>query len=95
MIELATAVFAGATGAHLLDAPRSARFASFLRSFDADRFLDELGTHGVRWVARSDERFPARLRAIHRGPIIAVGVSLGGNTLLRWAGENGDAARGR
>jgi hypothetical protein len=33
-----------------------------------------------------------RLRALHKGPIIAVGVSLGGNTLLRWAGENGAAA---
>ena len=28
----------------------------------------------------------ARLRAAHRGPIVAVGVSLGGNALLRWAG---------
>jgi predicted alpha/beta-fold hydrolase len=34
----------------------------------------------------------ARLRAQHRGPLIAVGVSLGGNALLRWAEEMGDAA---
>lgn len=33
-----------------------------------------------------------RLRAAHRGPIVAVGVSLGGNALLRWAEEAGDAA---
>jgi predicted alpha/beta-fold hydrolase len=33
-----------------------------------------------------------RLRALHRGPIIAVGVSLGGNALLRWAAEQGEAA---
>jgi predicted alpha/beta-fold hydrolase len=35
-----------------------------------------------------------RLRAGHRGPIVAVGVSLGGNALLRWAEEAGaEAAR--
>ncbi len=35
-----------------------------------------------------------RLRALHRGPLMAVGVSLGGNALLRWAAEVGtDAAR--
>jgi uncharacterized protein len=34
----------------------------------------------VDWVLR-------RLRGVHRGPIVAVGVSLGGNVLLRWLGE--------
>jgi predicted alpha/beta-fold hydrolase len=34
----------------------------------------------------------ARLRESHRGPIVAVGVSLGGNALMRWAGEAGDSA---
>ena len=34
----------------------------------------------------------ARLRALHPGPVIAVGVSLGGNALLRWAGEAGAQA---
>jgi predicted alpha/beta-fold hydrolase len=33
-----------------------------------------------------------RLRARHAGPIVAVGVSLGGNALLRWAAENGEEA---
>jgi len=33
-----------------------------------------------------------RLRAQHPGPIVAVGVSLGGNALLRWAEEAGEAA---
>lgn len=33
-----------------------------------------------------------RLRASHDGPIHAVGVSLGGNALLKWLGEQGDAA---
>lgn len=33
-----------------------------------------------------------RLRASHAGSIVAVGVSLGGNALLRWAEEMGDTA---
>jgi predicted alpha/beta-fold hydrolase len=33
-----------------------------------------------------------RLREQHEGPIVAVGVSLGGNALLRWAGEHGAQA---
>ena len=36
-----------------------------------------------------------RLRAAHRGPLLAVGVSLGGNALLRWAEEAGESARTR
>jgi len=34
----------------------------------------------------------ARLKADHGGPLIAVGISLGGNALLRWAEESGTAA---
>jgi predicted alpha/beta-fold hydrolase len=41
----------------------------------------------VGWVLQ-------RMRQRHAGPIIAVGVSLGGNALLRWAQEMGDAAAG-
>lgn len=33
-----------------------------------------------------------RLRAVHTGPIWAVGISLGGNALLRWAEEAGAQA---
>jgi uncharacterized protein len=33
-----------------------------------------------------------RLRKQHKGPIVAVGVSLGGNALLRWAAELGEEA---
>ena len=33
-----------------------------------------------------------RLRAGHDGPLVAVGISLGGNALLRWAEEAGDSA---
>jgi hypothetical protein len=36
----------------------------------------------------------ARLRARHSGPLYAVGVSLGGNALLRWAQEAGGTASG-
>lgn len=34
----------------------------------------------------------ARLRASHAGPVAAVGISLGGNALLRWAQEAGATA---
>lgn len=33
-----------------------------------------------------------RFRAGHEGPLLAVGVSLGGNALLRWAEETGESA---
>jgi predicted alpha/beta-fold hydrolase len=36
-----------------------------------------------------------QLRAVHRGPILAVGVSLGGNALLRWGQEAGTTAQHR
>jgi len=39
----------------------------------------------VHWILE-------RLRAAHAGPLVAVGVSLGGNALLRWAGEAGTQA---
>lgn len=34
----------------------------------------------------------ARLKAAHAGPLMAAGVSLGGNALLRWAEEMGESA---
>ena len=40
-------------------------------------------------------RFRARQAAHGGGPLLAVGVSLGGNALLRWAGELGPAAAAR
>jgi hypothetical protein len=33
-----------------------------------------------------------RIRSLHAGPVAAVGISLGGNALLRWAEEAGDDA---
>jgi predicted alpha/beta-fold hydrolase len=41
----------------------------------------------VDWILK-------RFRAEHTGPMIAVGISLGGNALLRWAEESGSAASG-
>ena len=35
----------------------------------------------------------ARIRKVHLGPIFAIGISLGGNALLRWAEEAGQTAR--
>ncbi|CAD6544663.1 YheT family hydrolase [Paraburkholderia metrosideri] len=50
------------------------------------RFYHLADSAEVDWVLR-------RLRAAHRGPIVAAGVSLGGNVLLRWLGEQrGEAA---
>ena len=39
----------------------------------------------IGWMLR-------RFQACHRGPVLAAGVSLGGNALLRWAEEAGAAA---
>jgi DNA processing protein len=66
--DLATAVFAARTDAHLVDAPRSARFASFRAAFDEAAYVSDLTARGVRWVARSDAAFPSRLATIHDPP---------------------------
>ncbi len=68
MSELATAVFAAQIDAHLLNAPRSARFAAFSATFDEPAFLRRLVDGGYRWLARSDPAFPARLGSIHDPP---------------------------
>ena len=68
MSELATAVFAAQAGSHLLDAPRTARFAAFLRGFDERSYLADLARRGFRWIPRGDPAFPARLHSIHDPP---------------------------
>ncbi|QJC54933.1 hypothetical protein HC248_00195 [Polaromonas vacuolata] len=40
----------------------------------------------IDWMLR-------RFRVTHNGPLLAVGVSLGGNALMRWAGEFGATAK--
>ena len=45
------------------------------------------GDHAeIGWVLQ-------QVRAVHPGPVVAVGVSLGGNALLRWAAEVGTDAK--
>jgi DNA processing protein len=67
--ELVLAAFAAAHDTHAADhETRSARFARFESSFDADAYVRGLGERGLRWLARSDPAFPDRLRAIHDPP---------------------------
>jgi DNA processing protein len=66
---LAVAMFAAETGAHLLAAPRSARFDAFVRDFDEAACLRRLADQNVAWFGRSDRRYPARLRTIHDPPV--------------------------
>jgi DNA processing protein len=68
MTELALAAFASERGEHLVAAPRSARFAAFLRAFDDRAYLAGLAGRGLRWLSRSDAGFPSLLRAIHDPP---------------------------
>lgn len=68
MNELAVAVFAAECNAHVVAEPRSARFAAFLRSFDAQAYAARLAERGLRWLGRPDPAFPDALRAIHDPP---------------------------
>ena len=68
MSELACAAFAAATGSHLVDEPRSARYAAFRRGFDEAAFRADLASRAIRWIGRSDPAFPPLLRAIHDPP---------------------------
>ena len=68
MSDLAVAAFAAESGAHLLDAPRTSRFAAFAASFDEQAYRERLAAAGLRWISRNDARFPTRLRSIHDPP---------------------------
>lgn len=68
MSELALAVFASETGAHLVQPPRDGRWAAHRRGFDERAYLDRLAAAGYRFVARSSPEFPALLRSIHDPP---------------------------
>ncbi len=78
MSELALAAFAAETSAHVVETPRSRRFAAFARVFDERAYVERLEERGFRWLARSSPRFPALLRAIHDPPA---------GLFLRGAGE--------
>jgi DNA processing protein len=63
--ELALAVFASESGAHLLRAPATARWRAHLRSFDAHAYEKELAARGFRFTAE----LPPLLRSIHDPPV--------------------------
>ena len=68
MTLLATAAFAAESDAHVLDAPKSARFHEFVRRFDSAAYLGRLERLGVRWLPRTDRAFPPLVTAIHDPP---------------------------
>jgi DNA processing protein len=68
MSDLALSAFAAETGTHVVQEPRERRFERFCRSFDAARYLAGLRERGFRFVGRSDEGYPPRLRELHDPP---------------------------
>jgi len=66
--ELCVAAFAAEQGVHLLEAPKDARFRAFAAGFDDAEYIRRLEARGLRWLPRSDPRFPARLARIHDPP---------------------------
>jgi DNA processing protein len=69
MSELALAVFAAAHDAHAVEGEtRTARFARFRTTFDADAYVSALGRDGFRWLPRTAESFPSQLASIHDPP---------------------------
>jgi DNA processing protein len=76
MSALAICAFAAETGTHVLDEPRSVRYARFRASFDERAYRRKLEALGVRFLGRGDPAYPARLAAIHDPP---PGLFLRGN----------------
>jgi DNA processing protein len=68
MSELAVSAYAAVTGSHVLERPRSARFAAFLASFDETAERQRLHALGLRYLGRSADGFPPLLRAVHDPP---------------------------
>jgi DNA processing protein len=66
--ELALAVYAAETGLHLVWEPQDGRYRRYAREFDAGAFRAKLAERGLRFVSRSDDLYPPRLRAIHDPP---------------------------
>jgi DNA processing protein len=66
--ELALAAFAAESDAHVVSRPRSRRFARFAAAFDESEYRRRLQDRGLRFLARSDPRFPPLLGAIHDPP---------------------------
>jgi DNA processing protein len=66
--ELALAVFASETGAHLIRPPIGSRWAAHLSAFDAAAYERRLVADGYSFLGRSSPPFPPLLRAIHDPP---------------------------
>ena len=66
MNDLALAVFASETGAHLVRPPVGRRWSSHLRTFDGTAYRAQLQARGLRFVAQRE--LPPLLRAIHDPP---------------------------
>lgn len=65
MRELALAVFASETGAHLLRPPGTARWRAHLRAFDACAYEQRLAGRGLRFT----HLLPPLLQSIHDPPV--------------------------
>ena len=87
----------GSSGSHyaeaLTDAARARGWASAVPHF---RGCSGEINHGPRAYHSGDfeeiDWILRRFKAQHTGPVLAVGISLGGNALMRWAGEMGSSA---
>jgi DNA processing protein len=66
MNELALAVFASETGAHLVRPPTDKRWFAHVRDFDEAAYAQTLGARGYRFLAGA--HLPPLLRAIHDPP---------------------------
>jgi DNA processing protein len=66
--ELALAVFASETGAHLVAPPTSRRWFEHVRAFDARTYEADLERRGLRFVGRRSPSFPPLLAAVHDPP---------------------------
>jgi DNA processing protein len=64
--ELALAVFAAQTGAHLIRPPSGRAWTEHLRAFDAQRYERKLAARGLRFLPRAT--LPPLLAAIHDPP---------------------------
>jgi len=66
--ELELASFAAATDAHVVQEPRTVRFARFRETFDERAERERLRAAGLRFLGRSQPGFPPHLNAIHDPP---------------------------
>jgi DNA processing protein len=66
MNDLALAVFASETGAHLVRPPSGHAWRTHLRSFDPRSYAQRLATHGFRFLQRCE--LPPLLAALHDPP---------------------------